>query len=506
MRTGLGMVRDAAYKLSRRRTSEIELEDVVKPLDLFSELSDQISRAAAKQPGQLKILLRMLEDMEELVRTNRFDLYAGSIPKKNIGPASLTINGFSFDLALQVILSLCRNIVSAEADSAPMEWAVSHYGREFERSLPWTSAFPSTLGDLEGNTADHYPRRVRTYDLIEGKVRSRFQDITTPAFVQQMVYPAVFGELQHGLLPDSKAIIVHEPGSGRITVCYTSEGKPLAYGKLYSDEAEALHSSRVLNELWKKGFDSLSLYRVPQPLAYFPEYKLQLTRAAEGEQLSALLAGHHAELTSYARQAARWLVKLHMTPVRLGRRETIWESMDLLRLIRRISRAAASAPEQRSSLLEMVKRLSELGRKSLKAFPQVQSHGTFHPDHVLVNGPITTVMDFDRSVPSDPAKDLADFLKILRLKSFLLTGDTRVAEEPSKTFLQEYMRHLPENCDNLSIYWAAYNLSSLLGRARKSDLADEAFDRKMRYLADEFDLALSGKLIPATPPRGEYPV
>jgi len=115
-------------------------------------------------------------------------------------------------------------------------------------------------------------------------------------------------------------------------------------------------------------------------------------------------------------------------------------------------------------------------------------------------------MDFDRSVPSDPAKDLADFLKILRLKSFLLTGDTRVAEESSKTFLEEYMRHLPENCDNLSIYWAAYNLSSLLGRARKSDLADEAFDRKMRYLADEFDLALSGKLIPATPPRGEYPV
>ncbi|HYY92710.1 MAG TPA: phosphotransferase, partial [Candidatus Dormibacteraeota bacterium] len=138
----------------------------------------------------------------------------------------------------------------------------------------------------------------------------------------------------------------------------------------------------------------------------------------------------------------------------------------------------------------------DLGRKDLKAFPQVQTHGTFHPDHVLINAAVTTVMDFDRSVPSDPAKDLADFLKILRLKSFALTGSSRAAEEPSRAFLDEYRRELPENCDNLPIYWAAFSLSSLLGRARKSDLADEAFDKKMRFLADEFDLALSGKAAP----------
>ncbi len=506
MRTGLGMMKEAAYRLSRWNDSQIALEQAEKSLALFTELSDQTSRAAARQPGQLKMLIRMLEDIEEIVRTNRFDLYAGSIPKTNIGPASLTVNGFSFGLALQILLSLCQNIVSAEEDTPPAEWAVNHYGREFERALPSMQVFPSTMRDLENGKVDPYPRRLRSYELLESKSRSRFHEITTPEFIGQVVYPAVMGKRPDGPVPESKATIIHEPGSGRITFAYIFDAKPLAYGKLYSDETEAVHNSRVLNELWKRGFDSSSTWQVPQPLAYLPEYKLQLTRAAEGQQLSTLLTRKDEELTSYARQAALWLVKLHLTPIRIGRRETLWESMDLFRLIRRTTRAAASVPDQRSSLHEMVKGLSELGRKRLKAFPQVQSHGTFHPDHVLINGPTTTVMDFDRSVPSDPAKDLADFLKILRLKSFTLTGGTRIAEEPSKAFLQEYARHLPENCGNLSIYWAAYTLSSLLGRARKSDLADETFDKKMRYLADEFDLVLSGKLVPTIELGGEYAI
>jgi phosphotransferase family enzyme len=504
MRAGLAIVRDVAYWLSRRHTSEIGLEQARESLGVFSELSEQTSWAAAKHPKQLKMLVRMLESMEELIRTNRFDLLASSVPRKNVGPAPLTINGFSFELALQVLLSLCRNITGAESDSLPMEWTFDHYGREFERALPWVSAVATTEGRSEGSVGRGRSYFVRTRDMLEGRTESRFQEIDSPDFMRRVVYPAVSGEPPEAASPDCKASIVQEPGSGRTTVCYLFEGKPLVYGKLYSDEAEALHSNRLLKELWKRGFDNLSSYRVPEFLTYLPQYKLQLTRAVEGKPLSVLHQEQDPELTIHVRQAAHWLVKLHLSSLRIGRAETLWESMDLFRLIRRLSRAAASVPEQRNSMLEMVERLCGLGKQNFKAFPQVQTHGTFHNDHILIHGLEMTVMDFDRSVPSDPAKDLADFLKILRLKTFNLTGDTRLAEEPTKAFLQEYMRYLPENCGNLSIYWAAFTLVSLLRQARKCDPADEASKKKMRYLADEFDLALSGKLVPA-PARGvEY--
>jgi hypothetical protein len=504
MRAGLTIVRDVAYWLSGRHTSEIGLEQARESLAMFSDLSEQTSWAAAKHPEQLKMLVRMLESMEELIRTNRFDLLASSVPRKNVGPAPLTINGFSFELALQVLLSLCRNITGAEFDSLPMEWTLDHYGREFERALPWVSAGATTQERSEKSVGVGRSYFVRTRDMLEGSTGSRFQEITSREFMRRVVYPAVSGERQETASSDCKASIVQEPGSGRTTICYMFDGKPLAYGKLYSDEAEALHSNRLLMELWKKGFHNLSSYRVPEFLTYLPQYKLQLTRAVEGQSLSALHRERDLELTAHVRQAAHWLVKLHLTPLRIGRAETLWESMDLFRLIRRLSRAAASVPEQRNSMLEMVKRLCELGRQNFRAFPQVQTHGTFHNDHILTHGLEMTVMDFDRSVPSDPAKDLADFLKILRLKIFNLYGDTRFAEEPTKAFLQEYMRCLPENCGNLSIYWASFALVSLLRQARKCDPADEASKKKMRYLADEFDLALSGKLVPAPTRGAEY--
>jgi hypothetical protein len=497
MRLNMTMVRDIAFWLSKRHTSEIGLEEAKRSLEIFSELSEQTSWAAAKQPGQLKRLTRMLEAMEDLIRTNRFDLLATTIPRKNVGPESMTINSFSFHLALQVLLSLCRDITSTEADNLPMGWAVDQYGREFERALPWAQAVSWTQEKSAGSIEVTHPSHVRIQDSPNGQVRSRYQEVTSPEFIERVVYPTVLDEPPDGHLPDCKASMVYEPGSGRTTVCYVFGEKPLAYGKLYSDDAEALQSSRLLKELWRRGFDNLSSYRVLEPLAYLPEYKLQLTRAAEGRQLSVLLRERDPELTIHVKQAAHWLVKLHLTPLRIGRGETLWESMDLFRLIRRLTRAAASVPEQRSSMLEMVNRLSEVAMESFRAFPQVQTHGTFHHDHVLINGLTTTVMDFDRSVPSDPAKDLADFLKILRLKTFNMTGDIRLAEEPTKAFLKEYLHYLPENCGNLAIYWAAFTLVSLLRQARNLNPEDGFHSKKMEYLTDEFNLALSGKLVPA---------
>jgi hypothetical protein len=497
MTASIAIVRDVAYRLSRRHASEIGLEQARESLDLFYELSMQTSWAAAKHPEHLKMLVRMLESMEELIRTNRFDLLASSVPRKNVGPAPLTINGFSFELALQVLLSLCRNMTSTKSDSPSMEWTFDHYGREFERALPWVSDEVATEERSEESVGGSRSYHGRTRYMLESRTGSRFQEIASSEFMRRVVYPTVSGEPPEATPPDCNASIVQDPGSGRTTVCYLFEGKPLAYGKLYSDEAEALHSNQLLKELWKRGFNNHSSYRVTEFLTYLPQYKLQLTRAVEGKSLSTLHREQNSKLTIHARQAAHWLVKLHLTPLRIGRAETLWESTDLFRLIRRLSRAAASVPEQRNSMLEMVKRLCELGKQNFRAFPQVQTHGTFHNDHILTHGLETTVIDFDRSVPSDPAKDLADFLKILRLKTFNLTGDARLAEEPTKAFLQEYVRYLPENCGNLSIYLAAFTLVSLLRQARKCDPADEASEKKMRYLADEFDLALSGKVVPA---------
>jgi len=329
-----------------------------------------------------------------------------------------------------------------------------------------------------------------------GALESRATAIMQPSFVQKIVYPIVCRETASPRLSqDCQTSIVQNTGTGRITVGYRFGDDLMVFGKLYSDGLGP-HSVHVIKSLWQEGFGNEEPYQVSQPLAYLPEYNLFLTRAAAGTPLMAFLGQDSPEVLAYVRQAAQWLIRLHRTPLHMGRRDSLWDSLKLFRIVRRLTKAVARAPHMRKQLIDMVDRLCQKAQQNPDQVPTVQTHGRYHYEHIFANDTTITLIDFDRSQPSDPAKDVAEFLSVLRLRTMKRTGSTNTAAAPTQVFLEEYLAHLPGYAENLATYWGAFLLLNMFHFVKKYKPDDAAFERMMQFYEEEFDTVLSGKLLP----------
>ncbi len=477
----VGAVRDVARFLSRTdvadvtdgATVEAAIGESEGPLGMFFKLSDQVSTASAKHPEEAKRLRDMLRSIEELAR--------------KLGDPSL-------HPALQTFQSLCRALNTEETDGQDLTKTIDYYSAEFEREVSGRSPLSTKVGGSQNGNGNGHLGWTEADSQRNASIKVRAREVAEPEFVSRVVLPHVFsGQFEEAYL-DCKAAIVHEIGTGRATVGYQFGGETLAFGKLYSDDFQAQHSFQVQRELWKLGFDQRDPYQVPEPITYLAPYNLEIIRAVRGRQLATLFEEQHPEFSNYAKQAARWLVKLHRLPIRVGRDETLWQSMWLYKTLRHLAKTSAAVPDRREELIRMVDRLCDLGIRSLRDSPRVQAHGTFHYEHVFVDGLTTIVIDFDRSFPSDPAKDLAEFLSFLRWKSFQQTGSVRPAEQPSRAFLEEYLRYLPENSANLPLHWGANALRTFFKQVKHHG-QDDSCDAGVRFLRDEFDSILSGKLL-----------
>ncbi len=473
---------DALRDRARRRTN-VDVPEAVMgqnvseepegPLGMFFELSDQASQASAKHPQVAKRLREMLRAIEVLARESRDP---------------------SFHTALQAFRSMCRQMNTTERDSPALRVAIDHYTIDFERAVDG-KGLRTQKAPREGRDGTGYYQVFRTEEdeHQNGQIKLRVQEVTKPEFVEGVVLPHVSHLPSEERSSNWKAAVVHEIDTGRATVSYRFGGKALMFGKLYSDEAQAQHSFQVQKELWNLGFHKGGLYRVPEPLAYLPLYRLELMRIVEGRELSTLFDEQHPEFCTYVRQAARWLVNLHRSPLRIGRPETLWQSMWFCKILRRLVKASATFPDFRNEFVDMVDILCDMGERTFRPIPLVQAHGTFHYEHILVDGPITSVIDFDRSFPSDPAKDLAEFLSFLRWRTFLQTESVRPAERPARAFLEEYIRYLPENSTNLALHWGSNVLRTFFWQAQH-DPRDDSSNAKLRFLRGEFESIVSGKM------------
>ena len=339
---------------------------------------------------------------------------------------------------------------------------------------------------------------METTSESRGKVELevRALEITRPEFIEHRVRPIACAEsARYGRPSDCQTSIVQDRGTGRITVSYRFGDEILVFGKLYSDELGP-HSFHVLKGLWEEGLGEGELNQVTKPLLYMPEYNLLLMNAAAGTPLIALIGQDSPELLAYIRQAAQWLVRLHRVSLRVGRAESLWDSLKLFRVVRRLTKAAARVPHERKRLIEMVDALCREGKHGPGQVPAVQTHGRFHYEHIFVHGGLVTVIDFDRSLPSDPAKDLAEFLSMLRVRAFKRTGTTATVDAATRLFLEEYLSHLPGNSENLTIHWGAFLLLNMFHYVKKYEPDNEAYERLMQFYVREFDAVLSGELVP----------
>lgn len=325
----------------------------------------------------------------------------------------------------------------------------------------------------------------------------RARQTTRPDFIERHILSAVRRVAGNpDLSAECKTRVALDRGTGRLTLGYKFTDGTIVFGKLYSDELGP-HSARLLEELAQSGFGEGESYQVSQPLVYLPELNYLVTKCAAGVVLEDFIGAENPpSMENYIRESARWLVRLHQLPVRVGQPDNLWNSLKLFRIVNRITKASSRVPGERKAMVQMVHELCEAGKARVEV-PPVQTHGRYHAEHVYVDDDTVTLIDFDRSKPGDPARDLAEFLSVYRLRTLKKTGSTDAAEMPTKVFLEEYLSQRPGSDANLAMYWGAYILLSMFALVKKQKHGDEEWERRLRFFKDEFGRVLAGQLVPA---------
>ena len=264
-----------------------------------------------------------------------------------------------------------------------------------------------------------------------------------------------------------KATLVQDAGTGRVTTRYEFDAATVVFAKRYTDDLGA-HSYRVQRAFWECGFGRDSRFRVPKPMAFLPEKNLFLMRECPGAPLAALLGKGSREWTTGVREAAHWLAAFHRSSLRVGDPEPEWDSLKTFRLANRLVKAAAARPSERVLLLDLMHMLKERFAALPEGRPVVQTHGRFHHDHVFLSPEAVTVIDLDRSRPADPAKDVAEFVRVLRLAAFRSGVEEALTDEVTEAFLAEYLGLVPAAAAGLPYYWLSFLVLSYLGHLRKA--------------------------------------
>jgi hypothetical protein len=315
---------------------------------------------------------------------------------------------------------------------------------------------------------------------------ARIAAISTSDFIRRYVIPE---SRAGGVRPEEVEVAtIQNDGTGPATVAYRIAGTAKLFAKLYRDPS-GVHAWEVLRRLWQRGFHADGRYQVPQPLCFLGQYNLVLMRAAGGTSLASSLDFDETDgrAVDGTREAARWLARLHSSPIRIGEVDQPWYIFS--KLAARLSKAAAAHAEEVKRLTGMLDRLEELADGG----PQdaVQVHGQFRPIHVFLTDQTVTVIDLDRSRVAEPAWDLAEFLHRLRSSIFRSGGALGRADVLSRAFLEEYATRRPTDVRRLPFYHAFHILVSLCRHMKRSSRDDPEWEPGANFYLDEWERALA---------------
>jgi aminoglycoside phosphotransferase (APT) family kinase protein len=436
-------------------------------------------------------------DLAEFVHRLRTDLYRleGTFDRADLLTAAFLgeyaarrpagLAGLPLQRGVRVLLSLCRHLRQLRRDDPEWKAVAAFYDHEFADSL--------SRGAAPGQREAQQPAAAASREPGENDFQSRAAELMRPDFVAKVVYPAVCGRsCNDNALPPFAAEIPQEDRlTGRVTVRYRFGDGTSIFGKLYP--AAEMHGFEVTHRLRAAGFGD-GPYRVAEPLAFVAGHNLLLTRGVEGEPLLNIFEERRPDAAENARRAARWLVRLHTSPLRIGREESPLDSLKLLTTLRHLTKAVARGPRERDRSLEKIVRLCRMAGENPHKPPLVQTHGSFHCEHIFVTKESISLIDFDKSLPGDPARDLAEFLSLLRRRLFKRLGSLAAIREPTRAFLDEYRRHLPENMGNLPLYWGAAILVDLF-HYRKRRPREKPVEQMIALLEWDYGAVLAGELI-----------
>jgi hypothetical protein len=317
---------------------------------------------------------------------------------------------------------------------------------------------------------------------------ARIAAISTPEFIGRHVTGALAEAREGGCRPEEVEVVtIQNDGTGPATVAYRVAGVATLFGKLYRDSS-GVHAWEVLRRLWLRGFHAGGRYQVAEPLGFLPQHNLLLMRAAGGACLASSFGDANGGALDGIREAARWLARLHSSPVRIGELDQPWYVF--AKLTQRLAKAAAAHAGDLKRLTGMVDRLEELADGGPKDVVQV--HGQFRPIHVFLTDQAVTVIDLDRSKVSDPAWDLAEFLHRLRSSLYRAGGAIGQANRFSHAFLEEYATRRPTDLKRVRFYHGFHVVVSLCRHMKRASRDDPEWESGVNFYLEEWERALAG--------------
>ena len=190
------------------------------------------------------------------------------------------------------------------------------------------------------------------------------------------------------------------------------------YGRAGGEEA--LRGLRAMREA---GFAPPSGHRVPRPFGYSPEHTALLQERVSGTSWTTALreAGGEEAFGASSARAAEWLLRLQGSRVSFGEAGGAAVVGRVEGQVRELVREVSRHDERRARRLERAagRLIGVLG----EAAPLVPSHGDYHPENVLLDGAVTSVIDLDDLGRREAAYDVGYAIgQLLVMSRFRMGG------------------------------------------------------------------------------------
>src|SRR5713101_3601684 len=177
---------------------------------------------------------------------------------------------------------------------------------------------------------------------------------------------------------------------------------------------------RYMEVLAHEGFGPETECSIPQPFEHLSSLCVRLEERVPGPSMKDIIGtGGADEWTAAAERCGHWLGRFHSEAPQSG------QPADVLGELSRARQASGRMTDAGERFAGKARALLEgLDASAPPASAGIHraGHGSYMPDHVIVSGRRTAVIDLDEYDVADPARDVAWFLVSLRRRAIQLLG------------------------------------------------------------------------------------
>jgi hypothetical protein len=200
--------------------------------------------------------------------------------------------------------------------------------------------------------------QATTIKEVKQQLTQSMEMVKQPEYLDAEIRPYLESEIEANGNWETR--VLQLDGMGAATLEITLNGERV-FGKFFADDSGPFVYQK-LKVLRAAGFGPGERYQVVEPLSFTPEYRMLLTRGVRGFSVSGFIEVNDDAVLSGVEEVARWLAKLHTSPLRFGKLRYLLQSSELLSVTRRLAKAVVRRPEYMAQAVAMVRKMEGLRR------------------------------------------------------------------------------------------------------------------------------------------------